>query len=49
MKEKILRLSKGNPGAITVLVQLDWAAVLKLEELHITGSKIWEKYKDVYS
>lgn len=52
--EYVHKLSKGNPGAINVmmlLVQYEGGDILdlykKLEEQKISGSKIWLLWKDV--
>ena len=50
----IFKLAQGNPGAISVLLQLikklgEMKSIiffLSLEELDLRGSKIWEIYKD---
>ncbi len=53
LKEMIATLSKGNPGALSVLVQLvnhsntSVVFIPVLEKLNITGSRIWMLYKDV--
>ena len=48
--EKLIRVGKGNPGAISVLTEMMRRApeiVLHLETLNIVGSRIWMLYKDV--
>lgn len=54
--DQVIKLAKGNPGAVTVIAQLisegrdsDFSgcqAVEKLEKLEITGGFIWLAYKD---
>jgi len=49
MKSRIIELAKGNPGAVTVLVELIRINPLlleTLEELNIRGPQIWVAYKD---
>ena len=43
----IIELSQGNPGAITVLCQLDYEYYSILKNLNIVGYKIWSLYKDI--
>lgn len=46
----LLLMSEGNPGAITVLMQLvvqDPLLMLTLNDMNIRGSQIWVGYKDV--
>jgi len=48
LQEKMADISEGNPGAISVLVQLQYAAEL-IEYLHEhgpRGSALWMLYKD---
>ena len=51
--QRIITLSEGNPGAITVLsrlFKLNYLTLNKLEMLEkndIRGSKIWIKYKEI--
>ena len=61
MQSAIMKLSEGNPGALTVLLQVIEHAdridpdsvggggmvLLQLDDLNITGPKIWMLYKDV--
>lgn len=53
IKELMVKLSKGNPGALNVLVQivqnteLSIVYLVALDTLDITGSRIWMLYKDV--
>lgn len=51
MRELIIQLCKGNPGALNVLMGLaqysDGLILLTVLRIkNITGSKIWELYKD---
>ena len=50
MKNQIVKLCKGNPGAMRVLCQLakiDSRLLDYLEMYNITGSDIWYEYKDI--
>ena len=52
-EELILKIAEGNPGALTVITQLmwyrNWEEMLNwMFKTGLTGSKIWEKYKDEY-
>ncbi len=54
MVEDMIRMSEGNPGAATALCEImkdevGFAAVIMLDELKITGYKIWLLYKDIYN
>jgi len=49
----IIKLAEGNPGALTVISELqwyrNWEDMLKwMLKTGLTGHKIWEKYKDEY-
>jgi len=50
--ETIIIMSEGNPGAITVLVQLledkekGLFYILRLDDMNIRGTQIWIGYKD---
>lgn len=58
VKEMIIELSEGNPGALTVLIQMVQAAEAQdvmfalpvlftyMKENGLTGSEIWILYKD---
>lgn len=51
LKEKIVNLSQGNPGAVNVLLRLstldDGERIIdRLEELKLRGPGIWIAYKD---
>lgn len=50
MKETIVRMAQGNPGAITVLMQLAQAGrgdvIIALDALEIHGPRIWLAWKD---
>ena len=52
--DKMISLSEGVPGAVTVLAQLygedmdGLVYIIDLEEQDIKGSNIWIAYKDVY-
>jgi hypothetical protein len=51
LKEVLILMSDGNPGAATVLVQLiksgDVETIERLLEYDIKGSHIWVLYKDL--
>ena len=52
-KDLILKLTEGNPGALRVVIELQWYRnwndMLKwMLKTGLTGYKIWEKYKDEY-
>lgn len=40
-------LAKGNPGAIAVVVRLDFVHLNNLKLFGINGSMIWVAYKDI--
>lgn len=49
----IIKMSEGNPGAITVLMQLleknameGFRHILDLDDMNIRGTQIWIGYKD---
>ena len=48
----ILDVAKGNPGAITVIKGLmyftKWHEMMKWCQSNLSGSNLWEKYKDTY-
>ena len=52
IKDLIIEMSEGNPGAISVMMQLavfkeGWLPMLKiLKANNYTGDKIWMLYKD---
>lgn len=51
MKEAIVQMSEGNPGAINVLIQLmkdpmEFIDILNLDDMNMRGSQIWIAYKD---
>lgn len=51
--ELIMKVSKGNPGALSVIKQLEWYSrwyeMLKfLDKKGIVGGEIWAKYKDEF-
>ena len=54
IKQKIINLSAGNPGALTVLCELvnhdpilNIVTIAMIEALKIKGPSIWMLYKDV--
>jgi len=46
----VIKMSEGNPGAVTVLSQMlkgdDLLLLLHLDDMNIRGSQIWVGYKD---
>jgi hypothetical protein len=42
----ITEMSEGNPGALSVLVELDLDLILDLDDMNIRGPQIWVGYKD---
>lgn len=53
MKDLILKMSEGNPGAVNVLLRLleddpvmGPMVILHLDDMNIRGSQIWVAYKD---
>lgn len=54
--EAMTKMSDGNPGALTVLMEMckddpveGLMTILHLDSQHIYGSQIWIQYKDVYN
>ena len=52
--ESIYKISEGNPGALRVIIEMLKATkkdgpiyLLKLDSMHIYGSRIWVGYKDI--
>jgi len=45
--DTLMKISQGNPGALSALYFLDLKYFPILEELNIVGCKIWMLYKDV--
>ena len=43
----IYHLSEGNPGALSVLMQLDFNHLVALNRTDLRGSMIWVAYKDI--
>lgn len=43
----MLELGKGNPGALSVVAQLNYTSLQALKIMGITGSLIWIGYKDI--
>ena len=53
MVDVIIKLSEGNPGAVTVLTALlaedydrNFLLILTLDDMNIRGSQIWVGFKD---
>lgn len=52
MRDTLIQMSEGNPGAVSVLVQLikddpmGFIDVLNLDDMGMRGSQIWIAYKD---
>ena len=54
MQEVLYKMSEGNPGGLTVMINLlksdaveGFMYLLDLDDMGIYGSKIWLAYKDV--
>lgn len=52
VKDGILKIAEGNPGALTVLTQLiklrdGWMSVGEFDRLRLYGPMIWLCYKDL--
>lgn len=48
-----MHVADGNPGAIRVIKELEWYShwydfMRYLKAMDITGSKVWEIYKDIH-
>jgi hypothetical protein len=54
IKDAIIKMCDGNPGALKVLLQLvkrhefGFVDLFRLDDAEIYGSRIWICYKDIY-
>ncbi len=51
LRDIIIQMSEGNPGALSVLMKLNehdtgFLDILGLDDMNIRGSQIWVAYKD---
>ena len=51
--ELVRKLSCGNPGAVLILCKIvgrhrdPYSLLLDMDDLELTGSRVWEAYKDL--
>lgn len=53
ISELIMEVSKGNPGALTVIKRLEWYSkwfelIKFMKKIDLVGGEIWAKYKDEF-
>lgn len=53
LQDLILEVAQGNPGALTVIRELQWFSrwekmLRYFKEIGLVGGELWAKYKDEY-